>query len=230
MARDHELAGALLGSVLLHGSLLYVPVTPAGLAREAGPAQSWAFVVGSLASRPEGQAGSAVSEVRDAVALARSDQATHESIMSGTEVSPRPAVSFHPPPIPAVRPTDGLTDAMGTDRVALADLASAALPHYHRLSELTQRPVLQAPVLREEAGRLYPVSETLLSVRISDGGSVDSVVVLSAIEGALSAEAAAAFAGARYFPARIGRRAVRAELLIHVRSGPDSLTITPIER
>lgn len=241
MAGNYPVAGAVLASLLLHGTILYLPMNPVGLAPAASSTSPWVFV--ALAASQDSSAAGVSSAQRElalpGIVVPSIPTSLQPPVPSPEATAKRLSVPTAvpdalPESLSAVVATEAVAPApdrlQGSEAFALAPLTVSPGAHYYRVSELTHHPALKAPVLKEEAGRLYPVSDTLLAVRISTRGNVDNVVVLSTNNDTMAAEAAAAFTAARYFPGRIGQMAVRSELLIHVESSPMSRIVTSVTR
>ncbi len=208
MAGDYTLAPALVASALVHAAILYLPMNPAGFApRSESRVIQARLVSGGLdslvAQMPESTSGNDGSRL----------QSPEDRQTEITSSAPRSAAN--------VMPT---ADFRGTDAVALLSNPLPPPVTYHRVSEVTHRAVLQRPALQEQFGRDYPPSDTTLIVRINELGTVDKVIVLRATEQQIADEAQTAFLAATYFPARIGHRPVKAELVVQVISGPEGIS------
>lgn len=220
MAGNHSraLIEALVASVLVHASILYAPMSPFGL----GDAKRHGAIDAVLLP-PPGQ------EVF-AGELRRVLPAPDQPVATTAEAFPRRALPAGPVASDATAALPALVfepASNGSDTRALLPPVVSMPVIYYRPHQLTRRPVLRHPVLQEEAGRLYPVSETLILVRINETGDVDDVLLVGTSNPAMADESMNAFRGARYFPGMIGNAPAKAELLIQVVSSGASFTVMP---
>jgi hypothetical protein len=204
MAGNHSLAGALLASTLLHASVLYAPLSPLGSGGGRLPPVLQAVLLPPAEPVP----------VLPPVAVAQSAAAAQS-----------PARLPAAPPVRVPESVEDSDTGRGSEPVALLPVIVTTPVLYYRPHELTRRPILRRPALQEEAGRLYPVSETRLLVRINESGTVDEVILMAANHAGMAEEALSAFRRAEYFPGMIGSSPARAELLIQVLSSPTARVV-----
>lgn len=100
------------------------------------------------------------------------------------------------------------------------ELVQPSGPHYFRMNELTQKPVLlldpvAALVLRAPG---LPPQPVVLRLLIGDEGKIDRVIVEDSFLAAdIERQVMEAFAEVRFEPGRIGRIAVRSQLRVEAR-------------
>jgi hypothetical protein len=207
-----SLTGSLLASVLIHASILSAPIEPFGLVLK-GPGRLEVRLQPVPQMEAEG-ANPAVS--RDHSLQTESAQPI---TLPPTELA---VVEIDTPLIEQTAPVE-TSSGRGSDSAVL--LSVVTIPMYLRSHELTRKPILKRPVLREEPGRLYPVSDSLLLVRINERGQVDDVILVATNHPEMAAEAVKAFRQAEYFPGMVAYEPAKVELVIQVLSSGASFLI-----
>lgn len=145
-------------------------------------------------------------------------------VPSGWNVPANPSVPREPLSVqrslPAAAESAPMASVSAKQDKARISVTQPVGPHYFRMSELTQKPVLVSDVASNLILHVpgLPPQPVILRLLISDEGEVDRVVVEDSFLAAdIERDVTEAFAKVRFEPGRIGRIAVRSQMRVEAR-------------